>query len=105
MRGPVRLITTPSPTTRRVSGEIHEHACVRCPLLRPDPAQRARLIEIGDNLRARIEEARREGWLGEMSGLEISLAAATRKLGEMDELAAHHSTVVTLGPARNKEPR
>ena len=83
---------------------IHEHACIRCPLLRPDPAQRARLLEIGDNLRARIDEARREGWLGEMSGLEISLAAATRKLGEMDELSAHQSTVVTLGLTRNKEP-
>ncbi len=84
---------------------IHEHACVRCPLLRPDPAQRSRLLEIGDNLRARIDEARREGWLGEMSGLEISLVAATRKLEEMDELAAHHSTVVTLKLSRNKEPR
>jgi hypothetical protein len=39
-----------------------------------------------------------------MSGLEISLAAATRKLGEMDELSAHQSTVVTLGLTRNKEP-
>jgi len=84
---------------------IHEHACVRCPMLRPDPAQRTRLLEIGDNLRARIDEARREGWLGEMSGLEISLAASARKLGEMDELAAHHSTVITLGLTRNNEPR
>ena len=75
----------------------HEHACVHCPMLRPDPGQRTRLLEIGDNLRARIDEARREGWLGEMSGLEISLAASARKLAEMDELAAHHSTVITLG--------
>jgi hypothetical protein len=82
---------------------IHEHACVRCPLLRPDPAQRSRLLEIGDNLRARIDEAGREGWLGEMSGLEISLAAATRKLREMDDLAGHHSTVVTLGLTHNTE--
>jgi hypothetical protein len=73
-------------------------------LLRPDPTQRARLLEIGDNLRARIDEARHEGWLGEISGLEITLAAATRKLGEMDELAVHHSTVVTLGLTHNKEP-
>ena len=29
---------------------IHEHACIRCPLLRPDPAQRPRLAEIRDNL-------------------------------------------------------
>ncbi|MBS2967179.1 hypothetical protein KGA66_29395, partial [Actinocrinis puniceicyclus] len=33
---------------------IHEHACVRCSLLRPDPAQRQRLEEIHDNLQARV---------------------------------------------------
>src|SRR3979411_2388167 len=52
---------------------IHEHSCLRCPLLRPDPAQRPRLLEIRDNLTARIDEARREGWLGEVEGLHISL--------------------------------
>ena len=29
---------------------IHEHSCIRCPLLRIDPAQRHRLEEIRDNL-------------------------------------------------------
>ena len=28
---------------------IHEHSCLRCPLLRPDPTARSRLIEIRDN--------------------------------------------------------
>ena len=41
---------------------IHEHSCIRCPLLRIDPAQRSRLEEIRDNLLARIAEAGREGW-------------------------------------------
>ena len=76
---------------------IHEHACVRCPLLRPDPAARPRLLEIADNLRSRIDEAHRESWLGEVGGLQISLEAATRKLSEMDQLAAHRSTIVALG--------
>jgi hypothetical protein len=76
---------------------IHEHACVRCPMLRPDPTARPRLVEIADNLRARIDEARREDWLGEVAGLEITLAATARKLDEMDQLAAHRSTVVNLG--------
>jgi hypothetical protein len=31
---------------------IHEHACVKCPLLWPDPAQRQRLVDIRDNLLA-----------------------------------------------------
>ncbi|MGW1154764.1 tyrosine-type recombinase/integrase [Streptomyces rubiginosohelvolus] len=59
---------------------IHEHACVRCSLLRPDPAQRSRLADIRDNLIARIAEAEREGWLGEVEGLQASLAGAQGKL-------------------------
>ena len=39
---------------------IHEHSCIRCPLLRPDPAQRPRLADIRDNLIARITEAERK---------------------------------------------
>jgi hypothetical protein len=38
---------------------VHEHSCVRCPLLRIDPAQRGRLEDIRDNLIARIAKAGR----------------------------------------------
>jgi integrase len=61
----------------------HEHACIRCPMLWPDPAQEHRLTEIRDNLTARITEAEREGWLGEMEGLKISLAGAQDKLAQI----------------------
>ena len=40
---------------------IHEHACIRCPMLWPDPTQRPRLAEIRDNLIARISEAEHQG--------------------------------------------
>ncbi|MCX5265810.1 TetR/AcrR family transcriptional regulator [Streptomyces sp. NBC_00199] len=40
---------------------IHEHACVRCSMLLPEPDQRGHLVEIRDNLLARIIEAEREG--------------------------------------------
>jgi len=63
---------------------IHEHSCIRCPLLRPDPAQRARLIQIHDNLVDRIAEAHLEGWLGEVDGLNVSLAAVRNKLAQLD---------------------
>ena len=63
---------------------VHEHACVRCPLLWPDPAQWQRLLEIRDNLIARIAEAKREGWLGEVEGLQVSLAGAEDKLAQLD---------------------
>jgi hypothetical protein len=38
------------------------------------PPQRSRIAEICDNLTARITEAQREGWLGEVEGLKVSLA-------------------------------
>lgn len=75
---------------------IHEHSCLRCPLLRPDPAQRPRMVEIHDNLLTRIAEAEREGWLGEVEGLQVSLATARQKLAHLDERTAH-STIVNLG--------
>ena len=74
----------------------HEHSCVRCPQLRPDPAQEPRLTEIRDNLEARIAEARREGWLGEIAGLEATLEAAKQKLRAMQQIAARHG-VTNLG--------
>src|SRR5246500_6047549 len=59
---------------------IHEHSCLRCPLLRPDPAARARLAEIRDNLLARIAEAESHRWYGEAEGLKVSIAGAKTKL-------------------------
>ena len=64
---------------------IHEHACVRCPMLWPDPDQRARIVEIRNNLHNRIAEAEREGWLGEIEGLQVSLAGADDKLAQLDK--------------------
>jgi len=77
---------------------IHEHACVRCALLWPDPAQRQRLVEIRDNLKGRIAEAEREGWLGEVEGLQLSLAGAQEKLAQIDKRSrTTESTSVDLG--------
>src|SRR5271166_4727620 len=75
---------------------IHEHSCVRCPLLRVGPAQRPRLEEIRDNLTARISEAKREGWTGESEGLQVSLAAANNKLAQVDGLIARRRSAVSL---------
>ncbi len=66
-------------------------------MLRPDPAQRERLVEIRDNLIARIAEAEREGWLGEVEGLQVSLAGAQGKLDQLDAEAARRSSAVNLG--------
>jgi hypothetical protein len=76
---------------------IHEHSCIRCPLLRVDPAQRPRLEDIRVNLATRIAEAEREGWRGEAEGLKVSLAAADAKLTQLDVLAARHAGAIDLG--------
>jgi len=60
---------------------IHEHACLRCRSF-GRPCQRERLIEVRDNLIKRVAEARREGWLGEVDGLQISLAGARQKMDQ-----------------------
>ena len=80
---------------------VHEHACVRCPLLWPDPAQRGRLEEIRDNLVARIAEAEREGWLGEVEGLQVSLAGAKDKLAQVDT-RSHLASPVTFCPTSHR---
>ena len=77
---------------------IHEHACLRCPLLRPDPAARPRLVQIRENLIARIAEAESHRWLGEAEGLKVSLAGARAKLAQMDQITARRdNSTVDLG--------
>jgi integrase len=76
---------------------IHEHSCLRCPLLRPDPAQHPRLVQICDSLTARISEAEKARWLGEAEGLKVSLAGARDKLAQMNQITARRSAAVSLG--------
>ena len=76
---------------------IHEHSCIRCPLLRVDPNQRQRLIDIRDNLVARIAEAEREGWAGEAEGLRVSLYAAKDKLAQADNTIQRRNIATQLG--------
>jgi hypothetical protein len=76
---------------------VHEHSCLRCPMLRPDPAQRPRLAQICDNLLARIAEAESARWFGEAEGLKVSLAGAQHKLAQMDQIAARRDAAVHLG--------
>ena len=76
---------------------IHEHACVRCSLLRPSPGQRDRLEEIRANLHDRIAEAEREGWLGEVEGLKVSLAGTEDKLAQITATLQRKANAVQLG--------
>lgn len=77
----------------------HEHSCIRCPVLRIDPAQRSRLETIRDNLAARVAEAENAGWLGEADGLRTSLAAAEDKLAQLDRRARQRATIFLDTPS------
>ncbi|MFJ5804045.1 hypothetical protein [Streptomyces decoyicus] len=72
-------------------------------MLRPDPAQRHRLVEIRDNLIARIIEAEQEGWLGEIEGLQVSLARAEEKFTQLDAEQVRQSQVINLGMPRFRQ--
>ena len=69
-------------------------------MLWPDPNQQSRIIEIRDNLTDRVAEAEREGWPGEIEGLNISLAGAQDKL---DQIARRsHPVTVRLSPRQQR---
>jgi site-specific recombinase XerD len=84
----------------------HEHACIRCPMLRIDPRQKPRLMEITHNLTERISEAKANGWLGEVEGLQVSLHAAQDKLAGLNRQQPSATTgLVELGlPVIRDEP-
>lgn len=67
--------------------------------MRIDPAQRARLETIRDNLAARVAEAENAGWLGEADGLRTSLAAAEDKLAQLDRRARQRATIFLDTPS------
>lgn len=66
-------------------------------MLRPDPAQQSRLEEIRDNLEARIIEAKREGWLGEIEGLQVSFTGAKNKLAQLEPSNQRRTGNIELG--------
>ncbi|MFD7978707.1 hypothetical protein [Streptomyces sp. NPDC059071] len=55
-------------------------------------------MEIRDNLLDRIAEAEKEGWLGEIAGLQVSLSGAESKIQQID--GAHPESPVMLGMPR-----
>lgn len=65
----------------------HEHSCLRCPMLRMDPTQLPRLLQIEANTRERLEEAHQMQWLGEVSGLQEGLRHIAEKKRQAQRLA------------------
>jgi len=70
----------------------HEHACIRCPMLRLDPKQLPRLVQIEINTRERLQEAHRMQWLGEVSGLQDSLRHIAQKKQQAEQIRQHQNS-------------
>jgi integrase len=64
----------------------HEHACLRCPMLRMDPTQMPRLLDIEANTRKRLDEAHRMQWLGEVAALQEGLRHIAEKKQQAERL-------------------
>ncbi|MFI8489416.1 tyrosine-type recombinase/integrase [Streptomyces rubrogriseus] len=75
------------------SGCRHEHACIRCPVLRVNPQMITRLEEIEVDLLARRARAESEGWLGETEGIELTLTLLRQKHSEAMRLSGMPRTV------------
>ncbi|MER7244669.1 tyrosine-type recombinase/integrase [Kribbella sp. NPDC000426] len=77
----------------------HEHACLRCPLLRIKPAMLPRLAELETDLQTRRDRASAEGWLGEIEGIDLTLRLLREKQASAERINADSGarSVVDLG--------
>jgi integrase len=73
----------------------HEHACVRCPMLRMDPVQFPRLVLIAEDTHRLLDEARQKGWEGEVLGLQTMLGHLADKKAQVERLHAHSPSTAT----------
>ncbi|TDB91231.1 site-specific integrase [Actinomadura sp. KC216] len=81
----------------------HEHACIRCPMLRVDPRMLDRLAEIETDLLAKRARAETENWLGEIDGIDLTLSFLKGKRKEALRLS--RLPVVDIGiPKRREAP-
>jgi hypothetical protein len=77
----------------------HEHACIRCPMLRINPATLPRLAELETDLETGRDRASAEGWLGEIEGIDLTLRLLREKQATAERISADSATggVIDLG--------
>ena len=78
------------------TGCHHEHACLRCPVLHMDPKMLPRLEEIEADLLARRTRAEAEGWLGEIEGINLTLAFLRDKRAQTERTQARSTVLLGL---------
>ncbi|WP_202951850.1 integrase [Gordonia terrae] len=72
----------------------HEHACIRCPMLRVSPDMLDRLNELETDLHARRDIAQTKGWIGEVEGIALTLSFLARKRTDLERLSATKTTAL-----------
>jgi integrase len=72
---------------------IHEHACLRCPMLEIPPEMKPRLVDIQINARSRLQTAQDQGWFGEVEALELNLVHIHDKLGQLERSQARQGNI------------
>lgn len=85
----------------------HEHACVRCPMLRMDVEQLPRLVQIEADTYRLLDEAKRKGWEGETAGLETTLVHIKEKQAQVERLRgvdASPLSTPSLSPSQSEGP-
>lgn len=83
---------------------VHEHACVRCPMLHVSPTMIARLDELEADLISRRSRAHQEGWLGEIEGLDLTLSHLRGKRDQTRRLARATGLVELDVPDQMRRP-
>jgi hypothetical protein len=68
-------------------------------MLRMDPRQLPRLIQIEENTHTLLTEARQQGWDGEVQGLEETLQHIGEKKAQVDRMTAHQDASRTMAQA------
>jgi hypothetical protein len=83
----------------------HEHSCIRCPMLRIDPAMIGRLTEIETDLISRRVNAVERGWLGETEGIEMTLRFLRDKRNDATRLSQQPRVILGIPQTRGRKQR
>ena len=83
---------------------VHEHACIRCPMLHVSPTMIGRLHELEVDLIAGRSRAHREGWLGEIEGLDLTLSHLRGKREQTRRLPAPPASSSCAGTCAQSPP-
>ncbi|MFD8087085.1 tyrosine-type recombinase/integrase [Kitasatospora sp. NPDC059722] len=82
----------------------HEHACIRCPMLHVNPKMLGRLNELEADLVDRRAQAKAEGWIGEIEGIDLTLTFLRAKRDEAQRRARRPAVDLGIPKPRTTPP-